>query len=48
MKYCQVESTKVEVDSKGNEECGNCGWVLSEDWTYCPNCGRFLDREDER
>ena len=46
MKYCQVESTRVVTDSRGNDTCENCGWSLSEDWTFCPNCGRFIDWDE--
>ena len=46
MKYCQPENTKVEMDKNGNATCYTCGWVLSEDWTYCPNCGRFIDWDE--
>lgn len=47
MKYCQPEETGVEIDRNGNETCANCGWTLSDDWTFCPNCGRFIDWDKE-
>jgi len=26
-------------------ECGNCGWVISKQTKFCPNCGLKLDWE---
>ena len=43
--------TWIYKDKDGDYCCGNCDYLLDEDYMYCPCCGEKLDWrevEDER
>lgn len=38
------ETYHVGYDPRTEEvSCGNCGWILESDFTYCPNCAGRID-----
>lgn len=28
-------------------ECSECGAEIDADWNYCPNCGEYIEENDE-